>query len=97
MHSRDPAASEIAPHLWWRFFAAERSEGDSMTLLEHRVRRVFEEANARYEASKHIGASRRLTVQLINTDDVFGTPTPGSAEIFEHRRAHERLRMIARK
>ena len=39
------------------FFAAERSEGDSMTLLEHRVRRVFEEANARYEASKHIGAS----------------------------------------
>ena len=44
------------------FFAAERSEWDSMTLLEHRsdgerVRRVFEEANARYEASKHIGAS----------------------------------------
>jgi hypothetical protein len=34
-----------------------------MTLLEHRsdgerVRRVFEEANARYEASKHIGASQ---------------------------------------
>jgi hypothetical protein len=33
-----------------------------MTLLEHRsdgerVRRVFEEANARYEASKYIGAS----------------------------------------
>ena len=44
------------------FFAAERSEWDSMTLLEHRsdgerVRRVFEEANARYEASKHIRAS----------------------------------------
>ena len=44
------------------FFAAERSEWDTMTLLEHRsdgerVRRVFEEANARYEASKHIGAS----------------------------------------
>jgi predicted metal-dependent enzyme (double-stranded beta helix superfamily) len=43
------------------FFAAERSEWDSMTLLEHRsdgeqVRRVFEEANARYEASKHIRA-----------------------------------------
>ena len=43
------------------FFAAERSEWDSMTLLEHRsdgerVRRVFDEANARYEASKHIGA-----------------------------------------
>jgi predicted metal-dependent enzyme (double-stranded beta helix superfamily) len=34
----------------------------SLTLLEHRsdgerVRRVFEEANARYEVSKHIGAS----------------------------------------
>jgi hypothetical protein len=43
------------------FFAAERSEWDSLTLLEHRsdgerVRRVFEEANARYEVSKHIGA-----------------------------------------
>jgi hypothetical protein len=41
------------------FFAAERSEWDSMTLLEHRsdgerVRHVFEEANARYEASKSI-------------------------------------------
>ena len=39
------------------FFAAERSEWDSETLLEHlsdggRTRRVFEEANARYEASK---------------------------------------------
>jgi len=39
------------------FFAAERSEWDSMTLLEHRsdgerTRRVFEEANARYEATK---------------------------------------------
>jgi hypothetical protein len=39
------------------FFAAERSEWDSLTLLEHRsdgerTRRVFEEANARYEASK---------------------------------------------
>ena len=44
------------------FFAAERSEWDSMTLLEHRsdgerVKRVFEEANARYEAGKHVGAS----------------------------------------
>jgi predicted metal-dependent enzyme (double-stranded beta helix superfamily) len=39
------------------FFGAERSEWDSSTLLEHRsdgekARRVFEEANARYEASK---------------------------------------------
>jgi len=39
------------------FFAAERSEWDSLRLLEHRsdgerTRRVFEEANARYEASK---------------------------------------------
>ena len=39
------------------FFAAERSEWDSITLLEHRsdgerTRRVFEEANARYEATK---------------------------------------------
>ena len=47
------------------FFAAERSEWDSMTLLEHRsdgerVRRVFEEANARYEASKHIGLTASL-------------------------------------
>jgi predicted metal-dependent enzyme (double-stranded beta helix superfamily) len=44
------------------FFATERSEWDSMTLLEHRsdgerVRRVFEEANMRYEATKHIRAS----------------------------------------
>jgi predicted metal-dependent enzyme (double-stranded beta helix superfamily) len=44
------------------FFAQERSEWDSMTLLEHRsdgerVRRAFEEANARYEASKRIRAS----------------------------------------
>ena len=41
------------------FFAAERSEWDSMTLEEHRsdgerTRRVFEEANARYEATKHL-------------------------------------------
>jgi hypothetical protein len=41
------------------FFAAERSEWDSLTLLEHRsdgerTRRVFEEANACYEASKHV-------------------------------------------
>ena len=41
------------------FFAAERSEWDSMTLEEHRSdgernRRVFEEANARYEATKHL-------------------------------------------
>jgi predicted metal-dependent enzyme (double-stranded beta helix superfamily) len=44
------------------FFAAERSEWDSLTLQEHRTdreqtRRVFEEANARYEASKHLHAS----------------------------------------
>jgi predicted metal-dependent enzyme (double-stranded beta helix superfamily) len=44
------------------FFAAERSEWESMTLLEHRsdgerVRRVFEQANALYEASKHLSAS----------------------------------------
>jgi len=43
------------------FFAAERSEWDSLTLLEHRsdgerTRRVFEEANARYEARKHVRA-----------------------------------------
>jgi predicted metal-dependent enzyme (double-stranded beta helix superfamily) len=41
------------------FFAAERSEWDSLTLQEHRsdgerTRRVFEEANARYEATKHL-------------------------------------------
>ena len=41
------------------FFAAERSEWDFMTLEEHRsdgerTRRVFEEANARYEATKHL-------------------------------------------
>jgi hypothetical protein len=39
------------------FFGAERSEWDSATLLEHRsdgekTRRVFEEANPRYGASK---------------------------------------------
>jgi predicted metal-dependent enzyme (double-stranded beta helix superfamily) len=39
------------------FFAAERSEWDSLTLDEHRLdreqrRRMFEEANARYEASQ---------------------------------------------
>ena len=44
------------------FFAAERSEWHSLTLQEHRTdgeqtRRVFEEANARYEASKHLHAS----------------------------------------
>jgi predicted metal-dependent enzyme (double-stranded beta helix superfamily) len=44
------------------FFAAERSEWDSETLLEHpwegeRARRVFEEANERYEASKHFRTS----------------------------------------
>ena len=44
------------------FFAAERSEWDSMTLREHltdgeRTRRVFEDANARYEASKQIRTS----------------------------------------
>jgi len=44
------------------FFAAERSEWDSMTLEEHRsdgerVRRVFEDANARYEATKQLRAT----------------------------------------
>ena len=41
------------------FFGAVRSEWDSMTLLEHRsdgerVRHMFEEANARFEASKRV-------------------------------------------
>ena len=41
------------------FFAAERSEWDSLTLEEHRTdgertRRVFEDANARYEATKQL-------------------------------------------
>ncbi|SIO43346.1 Predicted metal-dependent enzyme of the double-stranded beta helix superfamily [Bradyrhizobium erythrophlei] len=41
------------------FFGAERSEWDSLTLLEHhsdgeRTRRMFEEANARLEASKRV-------------------------------------------
>ncbi len=44
------------------FFAAERSEWDSSTLQEHRsdgekTRRMFEEANARFEASKRFLAS----------------------------------------
>jgi len=44
------------------FFAAERSEWDSLTLEEHRsdgerTRRVFEEANARFEATKHLRAN----------------------------------------
>ena len=44
------------------FFGAERSEWDSLTLSEHRsdgekTRRVFEEANARFEASKRFLAS----------------------------------------
>lgn len=44
------------------FFAAERSEWDSLTLLEHRsdgerTRRMFEEANARFEVSKRSLAS----------------------------------------
>src|SRR5262249_14235297 len=43
------------------FFAVERSEWDSLTLEEHpsdgeRVRRTFEEANARYEASRRLRA-----------------------------------------
>jgi len=43
------------------FFAAERSEWDSLTLEEHlsdgeRTRRVFEEANARFEVSKRLRA-----------------------------------------
>jgi predicted metal-dependent enzyme (double-stranded beta helix superfamily) len=41
------------------FFAAERSEWDALTLLEHRsdgerTRRMFEEANARFQASKRV-------------------------------------------
>jgi predicted metal-dependent enzyme (double-stranded beta helix superfamily) len=44
------------------FFGAERSEWDSLTLLEHgsdgeRTRRMFEEANARFEATKQLLAS----------------------------------------
>ena len=44
------------------FFAAERSEWDSLTLDEHRsdgerTRRMFEEENARYEATKALRAS----------------------------------------
>src|SRR6266567_2706616 len=44
------------------FFAAERSEWDSLTLLEHRsdgerTRRMFEEANVRFEASRRLLAS----------------------------------------
>lgn len=43
------------------FFTAERSEWDSLTLDEHRLdheqrRRLWEEANARYEASQGKGA-----------------------------------------
>jgi predicted metal-dependent enzyme (double-stranded beta helix superfamily) len=43
------------------FFAAERSEWDSLTLQEQsmngeKARRAFEEANARYEATKHLRA-----------------------------------------
>jgi predicted metal-dependent enzyme (double-stranded beta helix superfamily) len=46
------------------FFAAERSEWDSLTLEEHRLdreqrRRLFEEAAARYEANQgHLGGPR---------------------------------------
>lgn len=41
------------------FFGTERSEWDSLTLLEHRsdgerTRRIFEEANARFEAGKPV-------------------------------------------
>jgi predicted metal-dependent enzyme (double-stranded beta helix superfamily) len=48
------------------FFAAERSEWDAMTLDEHRLdreqrRRLFEEANARYEARQQRPASERST------------------------------------
>lgn len=44
------------------FFGAERSEWDSLTLLEHRsdgerTQRMFEEANARFEANQHFLAS----------------------------------------
>jgi predicted metal-dependent enzyme (double-stranded beta helix superfamily) len=44
------------------FFGTERSEWDSLTLLEHRsdgqrTRRMFEEANARFEATKRLLAS----------------------------------------
>ncbi len=43
------------------FFAAERSEWDSLTLHEQpmngeKAQRVFEEANARYEATRHLQA-----------------------------------------
>jgi predicted metal-dependent enzyme (double-stranded beta helix superfamily) len=46
------------------FFTAERSEWDSLTLDEHRLdheqrRRLWEEANARYEASLRQTASSR--------------------------------------
>ena len=55
------------------FFAAERSEWDSLTLEEHlsdgeRTRRVFEEANARFEATKHLRANEMATMPV---------PTPG--------------------
>jgi predicted metal-dependent enzyme (double-stranded beta helix superfamily) len=48
------------------FFAAARSEWDAMTLDEHRLdreqrRRLFEEANARYEARQQRPASERST------------------------------------
>ena len=41
------------------FFATQRSEWDALSLLEHhsdgeRTRRMFEEANARFEASKRV-------------------------------------------
>jgi hypothetical protein len=46
------------------FFAAERSEWDSLTLDEHhsdgeQTRRMFERANARYEASLREGINER--------------------------------------
>jgi predicted metal-dependent enzyme (double-stranded beta helix superfamily) len=55
------------------FFAAERSEWDSLTLEEHlsdgeRTRRVFEEANARFEATKHLRTNEMATMPV---------PTPG--------------------
>lgn len=48
------------------FFATERSEWDAMTLDEHRLdreqrRRLFEEANARYEARQQRPAGERST------------------------------------
>ena len=58
--------------------AAERSEWDG-----ERARRVFEEANARYEASKHIGARFRGTrtdVRFWHKADI--QPSPGNVRFW---------------